>query len=165
MYSIRQRLTAWYIYLRRPLSCFTWVSACQVWISGNLIIILMQKCSSSTKGPFQYFRKGLPLTHWGRVTHICVVDLGHHWFRQCYVACSAPSHYLNQCWNIVNWTFRNKLQWNFNLNSSIFIQEIAFENVACKMASILSRPQWVDIQCGVVITRSFFSKVLIKGTP
>ena len=21
------------------------------------------------------------LTHWGRVTHICVVELGHHWFR------------------------------------------------------------------------------------
>ena len=24
-------------------------------------------------------------------------------------ACSAPSHYLNQCWNIVDWTLRNKL--------------------------------------------------------
>ena len=60
-------------------------------------------------------------------------------------ACSAPSHYLNQCWNIVNWTFRkNRLQWNFNRNSSIFIQEIAFENLVCKMASILSRPQWVN---------------------
>ena len=23
-----------------------------------------------------------------------------------------PSHFLNQCWNIVNWTLRNKLQWN-----------------------------------------------------
>ena len=26
----------------------------------------------------------------------------------------ATSHYLNQCWNIVDW---NKLQWNFNRNS------------------------------------------------
>ena len=25
-----------------------------------------------------------------------------------------PSHYPNQCWVIVNWTLRNKLQWNFN---------------------------------------------------
>ena len=33
------------------------------------------------------------------------------------VACSAPSHYLNQCWNIVNCTHGNKLQWNFNRNS------------------------------------------------
>ena len=24
---------------------------------------------------------------------------------------TAPSHYLNQCWNIVNWTLGNKLQW------------------------------------------------------
>ena len=40
----------------------------------------------------------------------------------------APSHYLNQWWNIVNWTLGNKLQWNFNRNSSIFI-----ENVVCEM--------------------------------
>ena len=33
---------------------------------------------------------------------------------------SAPSHYLNQCWNIVNWTLRNKLQWNLNGETHIF---------------------------------------------
>ena len=27
------------------------------------------------------------------------------------------------CWNIVHWTLRNKLQWNWNLNSNIFIEE------------------------------------------
>ena len=53
------------------------------------------------------------------------------------------SHYLNQCWNIVNWSLRNKLQWNFNWNSNIFIQENALENIVCEMASILSRPQCV----------------------
>ena len=53
----------------------------------------------------------------------------------------APSHYLNQCWNIVNWTLRNKLLWNFNRNSNIFIQQNALENVVCEMASILSGPQ------------------------
>ena len=90
------------------------------------------------------FMVGYILTHWGRVTHICVIKLGHHWFRYWLVACSAPSHYLNQCWNIVNWTFRNKLQWNFNRNSNIFIQVFAFENVVRKMAFILSRPQWVN---------------------
>ena len=46
----------------------------------------------------------------------------------------APSHYLNQCWNIVNWTLRNKLQWNCNRNSYIFIQENACENIVLKMA-------------------------------
>ena len=39
------------------------------------------------------------------------------------VAWPAPSQYLNQCWNILNWTLRNKLRWNFNSNSYIFIQE------------------------------------------
>ena len=83
------------------------------------------------------------LTEWGRVTHICVVELGHHWFRYWIVACSALSHYLNQCWNIVNWTSRNKLQWKFNRNSNIFIHENTFENVGCETAAILSRPQCV----------------------
>ena len=84
-----------------------------------------------------------PLTHWGRVTHICVSKLGHHWFRQWLVAWPAPSHYLNQCWNIINWILGNKFQWNLNRNSYIFIQENAFENVVWEMAAILSRPQCV----------------------
>ena len=49
-----------------------------------------------------------------------------------------------QCWNIVNWTLGNKLQWNFNRKSNIFIEENTFENVVCEMASILSRPQCVN---------------------
>ena len=55
----------------------------------------------------------------------------------------APSHYLYQCWIIVNWTLRNKLQWNLNKNSNIFIQENAFESVVCETTAILSRPQCV----------------------
>ena len=38
---------------------------------------------------------------------------------------------------------RNKLQWNLKLNSYIFIQENAFENVVWKMVAILSWPQCV----------------------
>ena len=59
------------------------------------------------------------------------------------------SHYLNQCWDIVNWTHRNKLQWNFNQNSWIFFPENALEYSVWKMAAILSRPQ-----CFKVIMRS-----------
>ena len=55
-----------------------------------------------------------------------------------------PSHYLIQCWNIVNRTLRNKLQWNLDQNLYIFIQVNAFENVVWKMAAILSRPQCVN---------------------
>ena len=43
-----------------------------------------------------------------------------------------PRHYLNQCWNIVNLTPRNKCLWKFNRNSYIFIQEIAFERSSVK---------------------------------
>ena len=68
----------------------------------------------------------------------------HHWFRQWLVAWTAPSHYLNQCRNILNLTPRNKLQWNFNRYSNIFIQENPFQNVVWKMAAILSRPQCVN---------------------
>ena len=53
----------------------------------------------------------------------------------------SPSHYLNQCWLIVNWTLRNKLQWNSSRNTKFFIHENAFENVVCEMVAILSR--WV----------------------
>ena len=54
-----------------------------------------------------------------------------------------PSHYLNQCWNIVNWTHENKLQQDLNRNSYIFILENALENVGWKMEAILSQPQSV----------------------
>ena len=50
-----------------------------------------------------------------------------------------PSHYLNQYWNITNWTIGNKLRWNFNRQQYVFILENAFENVVCEMATILYR--------------------------
>ena len=62
----------------------------------------------------------------------------------------APSHYLTQCWNIVDWTPRSKLQWNFKRYWYIFFQENAFENVVWKMAAILSRPQCVKAVWGAV---------------
>ena len=43
-------------------------------------------------------------------------------------------------------TLGNKLQWNFNRNSYIFVQENAFQNVVWKKAAILSRPQCVNRQ-------------------
>ena len=56
------------------------------------------------------------------------------------VAWSAPSHYLNQCWNIVNWTLRNKLQWNFNRSSNIVIQEMRL-----KVSSAKWRPFYLGL--------------------
>ena len=61
------------------------------------------------------------LTHWGQVTHIFTSKLCDHWFRQWLVACSAPSHYLNQCRHIVNSTLRNVLQRHFICHGKVFI--------------------------------------------
>ena len=80
------------------------------------------------------------LMHWGRVTHICVSKLTIIGSDNGLLL----SHYLNQCWNVVNSNLRNKLQWNLKRNSCIFIQENAFQNVVCEMASILCRPQCVN---------------------
>ena len=51
------------------------------------------------------------------VPHICVSELGQHWSALAY---SAPSHYLNECWVIVNWTIGNKLQRFFLSNHKTF---------------------------------------------
>ena len=57
-----------------------------------------------------------------------------------------PSHYLNQYWNIVNLTLWNKVQWNLNRNSYLFIQENAFENIVWKC-----RPFCLDLNIHVLI--------------
>ena len=81
------------------------------------------------------------------------------------LAWSAPNHYLNQCWNIANWTPENKLQRNFNCNSCIFTRENAFANVVCKMASISSRPQYVNWKaCGGDIDLTLFRSVFQPST-
>ena len=71
--------------------------------------------------------------------------INHHWLRQWLVAWPTPSYYVNQCWNIVNWTLGAKLQRNLNRNSCILFQENAFENVVWKMVAILIRPQCVNL--------------------
>ena len=71
--------------------------------------------------------------HWGKILTFCIFWIRTHTYPghwgKCLVAWSAPSHYLNQCWLIVNWTPGNKFQWNSNQNSFIFIQENACEIV------------------------------------
>ena len=59
------------------------------------------------------------------------------------VAYSMPSHYINQWWVVVNWTLRNKRQWDFNQSTKLFIKQSAYQNIVCEMAALLSRPQCV----------------------
>ena len=85
------------------------------------------------------------LTHCGRVTHICVGNLT--------IIDSdnglSPERRRVIIWTnaaiLLIWTLGNKLQWNFNQNSNIFIEENAFENVVCEMLFISSRPQCVKL--------------------
>ena len=70
------------------------------------------------------------LTHWGRVTHICVIKLSNHWFRLWLATWPVPSHYLNQCWNSVNWTRGT----NFN-KILMKIQQFSFKKMRLKMSS------------------------------
>ena len=58
-----------------------------------------------------------------------------HWFRQWLVARSAPSHYLNQCWDIINWTLGKKLRSNLNE-----IHTFSFQKMHLKMSSGKWRP-------------------------
>ena len=95
---------------------------CQDFIIGNVVHGTVRWCSYSV------FKSGnathnvinainiSPLTHWGRVMHICVGDLSIIASDNGY----SPSHYLNQCWNIVNWNLRNKIQCNFDSRKCIW---------------------------------------------
>ena len=82
------------------------------------------------------------LTHLLLVPHICVNESDKNWFGWWLVVYSAPSHYLNRCWDIVNWTLRHKLQWKCNQNTIVFTHENAFENIVCEMAAIFCRGRW-----------------------
>ena len=48
------------------------------------------------------------------VRNLCLSESDQHWFRKWLVAYSAPSHYPNQSWVIVNWALTNKIQSNLN---------------------------------------------------
>ena len=69
------------------------------------------------------------LTHWGQATHICVA-------KQTIIGSdnglSAPSHNLNQCWNIVNCNIRNTIQWSLKRNSYIPFKKMHLEMSAAK---------------------------------
>ena len=63
------------------------------------IILIWQKIAIPTAGWMSYLNKVVGIfTHLPIVPHICVSKLSKHWSRQWLVACSAQSHYLNQCW-------------------------------------------------------------------
>ena len=71
-----------------------------------------------------------------QVMACCLFDDKSQWL----VACSTTSHYLNQCWHIAKWTFRNKLQWNVNQNTNISIKKMHLKMSAAKCLPFHSGP-------------------------
>ena len=69
---------------------------------------------------------------------LSVSILGHHWCRYWRVACLAPIHHLRQL--IVNWTIRNKFQWNLTKNTAVSSKKIYL-----KMWSGKWRPPYLGV--------------------
>ena len=113
-------------------------------ISGRLWIWVSRL--SSQHGSVNHFT--VTLIHWGRVTHICANKRGHHCFRHWLFALLAPSHYSKQCWNIVNWNLRNKLQWVDRI--LIEIHKFSFWKCLWKchlrITTIFSQPRCVKLE-------------------
>ena len=83
-----------------------------------------RKCTTETHNVSR-----LPLPHCETVASYSVADLGHHWWRQWLGACSAPSHYLNQCCLLSIGQIEINISENW-IQRQIFIQENASPGVA-----------------------------------
>ena len=111
------------------------VAVCCVPFPLLLLLLLLSLWLSSSLSNFEFYSS--EILFWFALTLIgpSAVDVyptdaymrqetSQRWFRQWLFAWSAPSHYLNQCWNIVDWNLRNKFRWNPIQTPFIFIQKI-----------------------------------------
>ena len=94
----------------------------------------------------------LPLTHWGRVTHICVSKLT--------IIGSdnglSPERRQAIIWTNAGILIIGPLGTNFSRNSNIFIEENVIENVVCEMAAILSRPQCIKMKYSKIFRQNVY---------
>ena len=58
---------------------------------------------------------------------------------------TSPSHYLNQCWLIINKVQRYSHEWNFTRDIPTINHESELENHLTKLLSKSHRGQWVNI--------------------
>ena len=84
----------------------------------------------------------------------------HHWFRQWLVAWSAPSHYLNRCWHIVNWTLWHTFWWHPPEQPSLSHRAPRVH----KLGIIQSWPTLIgQTVTGEIITSEYFRKCFNQG--
>ena len=121
-----------------------WVYISQCFCSRNYVLYNISgfTCRGKQNVEQQWWRSPvcfMPyLTHWGRVTHICVNKL----CNICSDNCLSPGRRQAIIWSNAGILL---------IGIYIFIQQNTFENVVWKMAAILFRPQWV-ISCCVAAT-------------
>ena len=85
----------------------------------------------------------IPLTHWGRVTHICVSDLTSIGSDNCLSPGRRQAIIKTNAGILLIRPLRTNFS-EFLVEILIFsFKKIAFESVVCEKAAILSRPQWV----------------------
>ena len=90
------------------------------------------------------------LTHWGRVTYLYASVNYPSLVQIMACAWTAPSHYLNQYWNVADCTLRNKLQWSFIRNSNIFIKKMHLKMSYAKWRSFCLGLNMLKMsQCGI----------------
>ena len=89
-------------------------------------------------------------THLPLVPHICVSELGKHWFRYRLVDCSVPSQYFSQYCLIVNWTSRRLVKFESKYNS--FSHENAFESVTVYSKKCAHGFCFAVLCCGYTLT-------------
>ena len=133
--------------------CFTKYNFhCLMEDCGNSIANAMKLPRSCTKPSINDITTILQgrneLTHWGQVTHICVSNL---------TTTGSDNGLSPGRHQVIIWSnagilsiapLATNFHWNFYQNSYISIQENPFENGVWEMASILSRPQCVNLGHG-----------------
>ena len=67
-------------------------------------------------------------------------------FRESLVACSVPSHRLDQFWAVAIWTLQSKLKWNCDCKPNTAYQGNVFVYGICKISTFLFRLQCVELK-------------------
>ena len=104
------------------------------------------------------WQSNLLSTHLPLVPHICVNELGQHWFRYWLVTYLVPSHYLNQCYLIVSWTLSNLLSTHLPLVPHICVNELGQHWFRYWLVTYLMPSHYLN-QCYLIVSWTLRNKL------